>query len=224
MSSGAPQPDAQPLPFAPLGTRIRKPIDYVRHYHPDVRAILESGDLILVLPELDFGFYLVKPDSMPEYLPEKTVNLATRWGTPIPKLTSAGSPSPIDVLVKAFDVGRQEIGHYRIAIFDPGVNVQFAQPAAKYRFNDKAGARRINYSNTMYHMVRHEWGAVIEAWLFQDNTPFQFTVTSSQMNEDTFWARVIGIGYKYQLLRVKPPDPTNEPRVVITVNVGEKQY
>ena len=220
----APQPAAQTLPYTPLGTRIRKPIDYVRHYYPDLRAILESGDLIMVLPETDFGFYLVRPDSMPEILPEKSVNLATRFTTSIPRNTSSGSPSSIDVLVKAFDVGRQEIAHYRIAILDPGINVQFAQPAAKYRYNDKAGARRLNFSNTTYHAVRHEWGAVVEAWLFQDSTPFQFTVTSSQMNEDTFWARIMAVGYKYQLLRVQPKDTTNEPRVVMTINVGEKQY
>jgi hypothetical protein len=220
----APQPAPQPLPYSPLGSRIRKPIDYVRHYTPQLRAILESGDLILVVPELDFGFYLVKPDSMPEFLPDETFNLATRFTTPIPRNNSTGSPSSLDVLVKNYDVGRQEIAHYRIEVFDPGINVTFAQPAAKYRFNDKRGARKINFQNSMYYAARQEWGAVIEAWLFQDNTPFQFTVTSSQMNEDTFWARVNVTGYKYQVLRVRPPDPTNEPRVVITVNVGEKQY
>lgn len=220
----APQPTAQTISAAPLGTRIRKPIDYVRHYYPELRATLESGDLIMVLPESDFGFYLVKPDSMPEILSAKTANLATRFTTPIPRNTSSGSPSSIDVLLKAFDVGRQEVAQYKILVLDPGVNVQFAQPAAKYRFNDKAGARRLNFGNTTYHAVRKEWGAVAEYWTFQDNTPAQFTVTSSQMNEDTYWARILVIGYKYQLVRVQPPDPSNEPRTIISINVGEKQY
>ena len=219
----APQPSAIKLPLSPSGSRIRKPVDYIRHYNPENRALLESGDLLLVEPRADFGFYLVRNNSMPELLPEKSINIATRWTTPIPKLTSTASPSPVDALIRALDVGRMELAHYRLACLDSGFQCQIAQPTAAYRFTDKVGARRISYGNSMFHLMRRDFGALAEIFVFQDNTPIQIVATSTNMNEDSYWARIVALGYKYHLTRVRPPDPDNEPRVVMTIRIGEKQ-
>jgi hypothetical protein len=56
-----------------------------------------------------------------------------------------------------------------------------------------------------------------------DNTPVTLTVSSANMNGDTYWARVKVEGYKYQLIKVKPKNPQAEPRVVLTVDVGQRQ-
>lgn len=219
----APQPAPTKYPMTPLGVRVRKPMDYVRHYTNIPRAILESGDLILVEPRREWGYYIVRLDSMPELLPSKTQNIADRWDTSIPVLTHTASPSPIEAELDTLNMGRMELAHYRLVVLDPGVQVQILQPAATKRFDDKSGARRLSYGNTAWHYLRGEYGLLPEVWCFQDNTPITASATSTNMDAASYWARILAIGYKYHLQRVRPPEPENEPRTVLTIRIGERQ-
>jgi len=211
------------LPYSTVGTRIRKSVEYVRHYYPSLRATLESGDLILVVPASDFGYYIVRPDTQPEILVDKTYNLAVPFTTTIPSFKAQGGASQNNLLVTNFDVDRGEIAHYRLAVFDHAINVQVQQPGGLSRFTDKSGTRRLNSANTLYYNFAGEWGGMTEFFLFQDNTPVTLTVSSASMNEDTYWARVKVQGFKYQLIKVKPKNPRAEPRVVLTIDVGQRQ-
>jgi hypothetical protein len=156
------------LPYTTVGTRIRKSVEYVRHYYPDLRATLESGDLLLVVPASDFGYYIVRPDTQPERLMDKTYNLAVPFTTTIPKFAAQGGASQNNLLVTSFDVDRGEIAHYRLTVFDHGINVQLQQPGGLSRFTDKSGTRRLNSANTLYYYNVGEWGGIAEFWTFQD--------------------------------------------------------
>jgi hypothetical protein len=211
------------LPYSTVGTRIRKSVEYVRHYYPDMRATLESGDLLLVVPASDFGYYIVRPDTQPEILVDKTYNLAVPFTTSVPAFLAQGGASQNNLLVTNFDVDRGEIAHYKISVFDHGINVQVQQPGGLSRFTDKSGTRRLNSANTSYYNFVGEWGAMTEYWTFQDNTPVTLTVSSASMDGATYWARVKVVGYKYQLIKVRPKNPRAEPRVVLTADVGQRQ-
>lgn len=217
------QPSPMKLPMTPMGIRARKPLDYVRHYTKDPRAVLESGDLILVEPRREWGFYIVRVDSMPELLPDKTQNIADRWDTSIPVLTHTAAPSPVEAELDTLNMGRMELAHYRLVVMDPGVQIQISQPTATKRFDDKTGARRLSFGNTAWHYLRGEYSLLPECWVFQDNTPVSASATSTNMDEASYWARILAIGFKYHLQRVRPPDPENEPRTVITIRIGERQ-
>jgi len=211
------------LPYTSVGTRIRKSVEYIRHYMHVLRATLESGDLLLVVPGSDFGYYIVRPDTVPEVLMDKTYNLAVPFTTKIPKFSATTGASQNNLLVTNFDVDRGEIAFYKLSVFDAGINITVQQPGGLSRFTDKAGTRRLRFQNTQYYLSTHDYGGCAEFYTFQDNTPVTLTVSSEQCNEDTFWARVKVVGYKYQLIKVRPKNPKAEPRVVITIDVGQRQ-
>lgn len=211
------------LNYTSVGTRVRKSVEYIRHYHPQYRATLESGDLILVVPASDFGYFIVRPDTVPEILPAKTYNLAVPFQTSIAAYTATGGSNQNSFLVTNFDLNRGEIAQYRMTVYDHGVNVTVQQPGGLSRFTDKVGTRRLYSQNTEYYSQSGVWGAITELWTFQDNTPVTLTVSSNQLNEATYWARVKVEGFKYQLIKVKPKNRRAEPRVVMTIDVGQRQ-
>lgn len=211
------------LPYTSVGTRVRKSVEYVRHYYPLLRATLESGDLILVVPASDFGYYIVRPDTMPEVLPAKTYNLAVPFTTSIAAFTATGGSTQNANLITNFDVDRGELAFYKLSVFDPGVYITVQQPGGLSRFTDKVGTRKLYNSNTEYYAHTGQYGGLTEFWTFQDNTPITLTVASCQLNEATYWARVKVEGFKYQMIKVKPKNVKAEPRVVITCDVGQRQ-
>jgi hypothetical protein len=152
------------LPYTSVGTRIRKSVEYVRHYYPLLRATLESGDLLLVVPASDFGYYIVRPDTMPEILSDKTFNLAVPYTSSIAAFTNTAGSTQNANLVTNFDVDRGEIAMYKLEVFDPGIYIQLQQPGGLSRFTDKAGTRKLYQQNTHYYGVTGQWGGVTEFW------------------------------------------------------------
>ena len=76
-----------PLIYGDFGGRVRKPIDYVRHYMPDMRATLESGDLIMVTDQNGgITFYIIDPRTKPIYMPKRSILMASKWSSPMPIL------------------------------------------------------------------------------------------------------------------------------------------
>jgi len=192
---------------------------------PTLRNPLESGDLILIEPRNEYGYYFIDPRFAPRVLVDKTVNIATRFTTPIPALTSAGATSGngIDHECTEVDVGDLELAFYKMIVIDPDIQVQVWQPAASMIFNDKAGGRRLAQNNTLYHAERGDWAAVPEIWVFQDDTPVKLTATSTNMNSDTYWARVRFLGYKFKLFQPRIAKNVDYAQTVQTINVGARQ-
>jgi hypothetical protein len=218
-----PQPAAIKYPISPMGVRVRKPTEYQRHYQEHPRALLESGDLLLIEPFDNYGFYLVRVDSIPEVLPWKSINLTTKGAAGGLPALSAGNTSGPSQLIRNLDLFPMELAQYHFIVRDPGYQVIFAQPTAEFRFKDKAGAHPVSYGSTMNPLGRYSFGEIPQLWVFQDDTPIQMQINSTNMNESLQNCRLWVLGYKYQLLRVQVPNPDNEPRSVITLRIGPKQ-
>lgn len=214
-----------PITSVPNNTRYRKPFDYVRHYTPELRNPLESGDLILIEPRNEYGYYFVDPRFAPRILVDKSVNIATRFTTPIPKLTSAGATAGNGIPHECteIDVSDLELAIYKILVIDPDIQVQVSQPSASTIFNDKVGGRRLAQNNTLYHAEKGDWAAVPEITVFQDDTPVNVTATSTNMNEDTYWARLRFLGWKFKLFQPRIPKNVDYAQTIMTLNVGARQ-
>jgi hypothetical protein len=192
---------------------------------PVFRNPLESGDLILIEPRNEYGYYFIDPRFSPRILVDKTINIATRFTTPIPALTSAGAVTGngIDHVCTEVDVGDLEIAFYKMIVVDPDIQVQVYQPSASQIFNDKAGGRRLAQNNTLYHAVKGDWGAVPEIWVFQDDTPITVVATSTNMDATTYWARIRFLGFKFKLFQPRIAKNVDYAQTIITINVGARQ-
>lgn len=209
-------------PLRPDFGRIRKPLGYQRHYTPELQAVLEAGDIIVIEPFQQHGSKVIVPSSMPQRLPDKIINIATPWGTPVPKLTTTSQPQ-ISKLVNELNMNKGELAEYRLIVIDPDIEVLVSQPAEQRQFVDKTGVRKLNYANTMAYAEDGDWGGVPQIWIHEDRTPIQLTAMSMNMNEDLLFAGVLAIGYKYKIMDYAMNDPDNDARIVTTINVGESQ-
>jgi hypothetical protein len=224
-------PTLQPMPAVTAtvqqdpneGLRTRKPIDYGRHYQDVLRALLEPGDIILIEPFGTFGHFIVRENLNPDLLVMKSFNIATRFTNPLPAMSTSGSQSETESVVRALDIGTLEFAHWKIMCLDPGFQVRLSQPESVFMFRDRV-VRRLSYGNTMYHWEAGEYGMVPEVFTFADWTPIKAVATSTEMNETSYWARMAAVGHKFYLEPVQLNDRQDpyDPRVVGTFFVGEK--
>ena len=176
------------------GGRARKQPDYIRHYRNKLGAVLEAGDLILIEPFESFGYYIIREEDIPEVMPLKYYNISASFTDTLTAMPRTGSPPPKEVLIKALDVGRNQLGLWKIMCADPGFQMTIQQPAAASRFVDKAGARKLTWGNTTYHYMKGEYSMIPEVATFEDLTPLGAVATSTEINYDTHWVRIGSIG------------------------------
>jgi hypothetical protein len=205
-----------------LNARVKKAIDYGRHYRPDVRCPVEPGDIILVEPEAAFGAYQIRTDQMPSVVTyQKLSLLAPNFSQSLGPL--AASPGNITTMMTQLDLNIGEIGLYKIVPEDWGYVLQFNQPTAIVRFTSKLGAWNMAGAD-LHPQNKVEYPALIpELAVFEDRTPITIKAISTDPNNlNNFYVRV-GV-YGYQLpIRKMPKESTisrGDPRIVMNVWVG----
>lgn len=203
-----------------LAGRVRKPLDYVRHYISEFRNFLENGDMIIVEPSREI--YAVHLQTTPVVLVEKVVNCVDRFNSPLPKLTQTTGNSVVDKQVTELDVRNDELAWFKVFCKDPGFVARIKQ-ANDTIYDDKQGSRRISYANTMYYKKKGEWAALPDIWLIGARNPPSFEITSTNMNEDLNYVRIGFIGYKWKLQKVTPDIKADDPRIIMTVRTGVDQ-
>lgn len=211
-----------PLLYGDYGGRVRKDVGYLRHYMPEMRADLESADLVMVTDQnADVKFYIVDPRTKPILVPERTINVATKWSTPIPTLVGNQSPTTAQFEITDMAMSYGELGVWKVYAKTPGFRFTIDQPALQNPvFTDGTRAVKLDYGNTGRQVNRHEWGLVPEIVTFEGETPVFLNVESMNMNSTNFMGYVAFTGYRYKLIKVKVPKPQDEPRVVKTIQLG----
>jgi len=215
-------PVQDPLLWGEAGGRIKKEIGYVRHYMPQLRSPLEAADLVMITQLSGLvEFYMVDPRYKPFYTGRKRLNLATKWTTPLPKLIGNQNPgrNPIDAST-FLNVALGEIALWKVYACTPGFQFDIEQPANTPVFTNGIQPTRLSYGNTGSRALKDDWGAVPEVATFEDKTPVTINVTPTNMNETIFSAYIMAEGYRYRMIKVTVPNPNDEPRVVITLNVS----
>ena len=203
-----------------IGTRIRKPKNYVRYYQHDYENVLENGDMILIEPSRKV--YVINPQYPPEPIPEVTVNIVDKWTSSLAAHTAA-NPSSAEKLIRELDVNDRELVLYSAYIAEPGFTVQFAQPQTDFKFSNKAGTKRFSWGNNTLRFVAGEHAFIPIFWVLSNNTPVYAKVYSTNMNKIQYFCRIKFNGFKFKLLPA--PDGVNpdDPRIVLTVNTGVQQ-
>ena len=92
--------------------------DIIRTYF---RALLEPGDIILIEPFGTFGHFIVRENLNPDLLVMKSFNIATRFTNPIPAMSTSGSQSETESVVRALDIGTLEFAHWKIMCLRPWI-------------------------------------------------------------------------------------------------------
>ena len=200
--------------------RIRKPIDYVRHYVSEFRNVLESGDMILVEPSQKL--YAIHPQYAPVPLVEKLVNCVDRWASPLPKLLITGA-SKVDKSITELDVRQNQLAYFKVYCADPGFQAKIAQPQTAFLWDDRTEARRLSYANSIYNKLKGEFGMLPDLWLISNSNPPLAEITSTNMNEDLSYCRLGFIGFRYQLLPVAEDIAYDDPRIIMTIRTGVEQ-
>lgn len=215
-----------PLIYGEAGGRIRKDVGYLRHYMPDLRASLESGDLIMVVDQAmtNIQFYLVDPRSKPVYLPPRKFALYESYTTGLAKLEGGKNPGRTPIHLEDLNVGLGEIALYKLYVASPGVMVDIEQPANAPIFTDgRAEPIRITYGGSGGRALTKEWGGIPEVFCFEDKVEVTVNAISTDMNEIGFDRYIMAEGYRYKLIKTSVPDPADEPRVVVTLQLGPLQ-
>lgn len=211
----------EPLLWGDAGGRIKKGLEYVRHYQPDIRSVLEAGDLILITDQGGRSeYYMVDLTRKPIYMPQRKKFIGSKWNTPLTKLTGGAQPSNNRIDIEEMDVGLSEIGLWKIYVTTPGVMIDIEQPNNTPIFTTGTDAVRITFGNSGYRAMRNMWGSVPELITFEEKTPVNVNAFSTSMNEDVYTAYVGFEGYRYRLVKVEVPNPAEEPRTVMTLQIG----
>jgi len=200
--------------------RIRKPIEYVRHYVSEFRNVLESGDIILVEPSQKL--YAIHPQYSPIPLVEKLVNCVDRFSSPLPKLT-ATSASKVEKAITELDVRQNQLAYFKVYCYDPGFQAKIAQPQTAFLWDDRQGARRLSYANSMMNKLRKEFAMLPDIWIISNQNPLLAEVTSTNMFEDQNYARLGFVGFRYQLIPVTEEVGYDDPRIIMTIRTGVEQ-
>lgn len=214
-------PVKDPLLWSDVGGRIKKGIEYVRHYQPDIRSVLEAADLILITDQAGHSeYYMVDPTRKPIYMPQRKKFIGSKWGTALAKLVGGSNPSNNRIDIEEMDVGLSEIGFWKIYVGTPGVMIDIEQPSNTPVFTTGTDPVRVTYGNSAVRAIRGMWGSVPELMTFEEKTPVTVNAFSTNMNEDLLSAYVAFEGYRYRLMKVEVPMPAEEPRTVMTLQIG----
>jgi|SRR5215510_1236656 len=211
-----------PLVYGDFGGRVRKPIDYVRHYMPDMRASLESGDLIMVTDQNGgVTFYIIDPRTKPIYMPKRNLMMATKWNTPMPVLVGNVIPTAAQFELTEMAMSYGEIGIWKVYADTGGFQFTIDQPSfSNPVFTDGTRAIWMDYENTGANAKAADWGRVPELTTFEQETPVFINAIPTNMNNTSFSVSIAYEGYRYKLIKTLVPDASDEPRVVLTVQLG----
>jgi hypothetical protein len=211
-----------PLVYGDFGGRVRKPIDYVRHYMPDMRASLESGDLIMVTDQNGgITFYIIDPRTKPVYMPKRSILMATKWTSPMPVLIGNVVPTAAQFEVTEMGMSYGELGIWKVYADNGGFQFTIDQPSfSNPVFTDGTRSIWMDYENTGSHAKKKEWSRVPEIVTFEQETPVFINAIPSNMNMTSFFGSIAYEGYRYKLIKTLVPDAADEPRVVLTVQLG----
>lgn len=213
-----------PLLFGEFGGRVRKDIGYVRHYMPEFRATLESADLVMVTDQNgDVQFYMVDPRTKPIHMPERKIAVSTKWGTPIPVVTGNIAPTQSSFDLTNMDMAYGEIGMWKVYAKTGGFEFTIDQPNSNNPvFTDGTHTIWMDYGNTGANVKKANWGAVPELVTFEKETPVFLNVRSNNMNtgSENHMGYVAYQGYRYKMIKTSVPNPSDEPRVVVTIQLG----
>lgn len=211
-----------PLIYGDFGGRVRKGIDYVRHYMPDMRCTLESGDLIMVTDQNGgVTFYIVDPRTKPIYMPKRNVMMATKWGSAMPVLAGNVTPTAAQFELTETGMAYGELGLWKVYADSGGFQFTIDQPSfSNPIFTDGTRSIWMDYENTGSHAKKKDWGRVPEVATFEQETPIFINAIPTNMNQTSFFGSIAYEGYRYKLIKTLVPDASDEPRVVLTVQLG----
>lgn len=205
-----------------LNSRVKKAIDYSRHYRPDIRCPVEPGDIIMVEPEASFGAYEIRTEQMPSTITyQKLSLLAPNFSQSLGPLAAA--PGTITTQMTNLDLDIEQIGIYKIVPEDFGYILRFNQPTSIVRFSSKLGAW--NMSGADINPSNHKISPALipEMMVFEDRTPITMTAISTDPNTTNNYYVRAGV-YGFQLpIRKMPRGSTisrGDPRIVMNMWVG----
>lgn len=189
---------------------------------PVLRSPLEAADLVMITQLSGLvEFYMVDPRYKPMYTGRRRLNLATKWTTPLAKLVGNANPGSTPIDASTFlNVALGEICLWKIYASTGGFQFNIEQPTNTPVFTNGIQPTNLSYGNTGTRVMNGEWGAVPEIATFEDKTPVTIRVTPTNMNEQIFSAYIMAEGYRYRMIKVRVPNPNDEPRVVMTLNVS----
>jgi len=194
--------------------------------------LIMPGRWIRVEPVEIWGWFVMPRTAIPEMLPPKTVNIATKFTTQLSAMLDTGQQTELPSKVTAWDVQGSSLAHYRLYCNDAAVSFKVFQPGARARFDNKAGALTIDKRLTDYALRTGQLNLLPEIFLLEDATPVTIKATSMDMDSATYDARITAIGWRYPLIKVDInatgadgkrlyPEPNKIPAV--TIYVGNKQ-
>lgn len=203
-----------------LNSRVKKSIDYVKHYRPDIRCPLEGGDIIMIEPEASFGAFEIRTDQMPSLVAYQKLSLiAPNFATGLSNLST--SPGTVLTQMTSLDLPIDQIALYKIVPEDFGYTIQFNQPNAITRFANKLGSWNMSGADMMNGF---KYPALIpELVVFEDRTPITMRATSTDPNPPAnFYVRVGVYGYQLLVKKMRQEDfiRKGDPRIVMTLWVG----
>jgi hypothetical protein len=172
-------------------------------YQPDHVPYLMPLRLVHIVP---IGWFRVSEDLPIEPLPRRDINLATQWTTPLPIMARSGSQTELQAEISGWDVPNSYLGQYKLFAVDRNMAFSVFQPASHARFYNQAGAQTFDFSYTNTAIKLGQWNLLPEIFCFQDDTRPTIHVTSANTVENTYFARVGAIGWKYPLEELGPDE------------------
>ena len=114
-----------------------------------------------------------------------------------------------------------ELGIWKVYADNGGFQFTIDQPSfSNPVFTDGTRSIWMDYENTGSHAKKQEWGRVPEIVTFEQETPVFINAIPSNMNMTSFFGNIAYEGYRYKLIKTLVPDAADEPRVVLTVQLG----
>jgi len=195
---------------------MNSPTTLISKYH--FEPILKAGQRVRIEPLNKYGFFEIPRTATPENLPSVEVNLATPFSSALAAASDTGQESPIKLKKTDLDMNPLNLAHYRLIAYDPGVKFRISQPAATGKYTNKAGTMSFHWGSTMQHLVNQNWSQLPEIFVFEDQTSPTIEAVNMDLDESTYYARIMAFGFRY---------PLNVLDVVLDRNTGfyyERQH
>lgn len=211
------------LEKAVLNSRVKKAIDYNRHYRADMRCPLEPGDIVMVEPADKFGVYEVRTDLTPSVVSVQKLSLPASYTESIGALTA--NPGSISEELEELNLNLDEIGIYKIFPEDFGYKIEINQPTAITRFANKTGSWNIAGADMKALWDNHYNALIPEVMVFEDRTPITVKAISTDPNETAnTWVRVNVSGFQIPVRKLTDVAiQRSDPRIVANIWVGTPQ-
>jgi hypothetical protein len=186
-----------------LNSKVKKAIDYSRHYRPDIRCPVEPGDVIMIEPEASFGAYEIRTEQMPQTITyQKLSLLAPNFAESLGPLAAAPGTKTTQMTQLDLDIN---------------------QPTSIVRFSSKLGAWNMAGADINPSHKSVPPALIPEMMVFEDRTPITMTAISTDPNTANNYYVRAGV-YGFQLpIRKLPKGSTisrGDPRIVMNMWVG----